>query len=100
MLKTHGPFFYEVAMRDFINTVLAFIGTSSLTNDEYEEIDLSDFGYNIPTFDVVKMLLFERDEATETSDRLKLYFMAKGVNVEGDDVTLPAKSNIFIGAAL
>lgn len=85
-------------MRDFLNAILNFIGSSSLTDQEFEDIDPDlDYGYNVETYDALKMLLIERNEPTE---ELKYYFMAKGVDVEPTDEPVPAKSNIFIGAAL
>lgn len=87
-------------MRDFLNFVLNFIGSSTLTDDEFLDFDGLDFGNNLVTFTALKMLLIERDEATETTDRLKYYFLGKGVAGIIDDVVDAPRSNIFIGAAL
>lgn len=87
-------------MRDFLNAILTFIGTSTLTDDEFDGFTGLDFGDNVETYDELKMLLIERDEVTETIDRLELYFQAKGVDVEPVTVDETAKSNIFIGSAL
>lgn len=87
-------------MRDFLNFILNFIGSSTLTDDEFLEFSALDFGNNLGTFTALKMLLIERDEATETEDRLKYYFLGKGVAGIADDVVDAPRSNIFIGAAL
>lgn len=87
-------------MRDFLNAILTFIGTSTLTDDEFEEFEDLVYGYNIATYNAVKMLLIERDETTETTERLKFYFSAKGLDVDPVAVEETAKSNIFIGASL
>jgi len=86
-------------MREFVNFILNFIGSSSLTTEEFESLDIPSYGNNIDTFDAIKMLLIERDETTETTTRLKYYFEGRGVNV-GDPVLETAKSNIFIGSSL
>lgn len=88
-------------MRDFINAILAFIGTSSLIDEEFEQMEeeISSFGYNMETFAAIKMLLVERDETTETTERLQFYFMAKGLDFDIDPAQ-PPKSNILIGSAL
>lgn len=101
MCKKHGPFLYGGLMRDFLNAILAFIGTSSLTDLEFDQLetDLPGYGYDLETFEAMKALLFERDEVTETSERLSFYFQAKGLDVDGEENDEP-KSNIFIGSAL
>lgn len=93
-------FLSGVLMRDFLNFVLGFIGSSTLTDDEFLEFDGLDYGNNLVTYTALKMLLIERDEATETTDKLKFYFLAKGVYGIEDDVVDAPRSNIFIGAAL
>lgn len=88
-------------MRDFLNAILAFIGTSSLIDEEFEQMEdeISSFGYNMETFTAIKMLLVERDETTETTERLQFYFMAKGLDFDIDPAS-PPQSNILIGSAL
>ena len=86
-------------MRDFVNFILNFIGSTSLTTEEFEGLDLPTWGNDIDTFNQIKMLLIERDETTEIMERLEFYFKGRGVDV-GDPVVEVAKSNIFIGSAL
>lgn len=88
-------------MRDFLNLILNFIGTSTLIDAEFDilEDDIDGYGYNIETFNALKMLLIERDETTEAMERLQFYFMAKGLSFSVDSAE-PPKSNIFIGSAL
>lgn len=86
-------------MRDFLNAILIFIGSTSLTNDEFEDFSGLSYGYNLDTFNKLKMLLIERDEVTESTERLQSYFQAKGLSFDVDPGEI-AVSNIFIGAAL
>lgn len=90
-------------MRDFLNFILGFISSTSLTDDEFEEIEpeISSYGNNVETHDALKALLIERDESDDIIIKLKYYFLAKGVTALSDDsVPDSAQSNILIGAAL
>ncbi len=88
-------------MRDFLNFILGFIGSTSLTDDEFSDLTITSYGNDVDTFEALKMLLIERNEGDPLVDQLKYYFLAKGVGaVEDEDIEPVAQSNIFIGSAL
>lgn len=86
-------------MRAFLDAVLSFIGATSLTDIEFEFVegeqeDTSDQLKNYQTLDSV---LDSRESVSSLRDRLRYYYLAKGVAV-GELET--GKSNILIGAPL
>jgi hypothetical protein len=84
-------------MRNEINVILLFIGTSTLTDNEFLSINLSE-GYSDKDFyDAILAILTARASDTSTINRLYHYFMAMGVSLEAPNT---AKCNIFLGAAL
>jgi hypothetical protein len=85
-------------VREFLNAILAFIGSGSLTDDEWNEIDLTSQEYSQAVFDVLKAVLESRDAVSSQLDKLKYFFLAKGVEVSGAEPT--PTSQIFIGSAL
>lgn len=87
-------------MRDWLNAILAFIGTSSLTDGEYAGIDTSLLTlntYNQAAYDALATVLDSRDAVSTMQDRLVGFFKAKGVDVAEADT---AKSNIYLGSVL
>jgi hypothetical protein len=84
-------------MRDFLNGILAFIGAASLTDEEWEGIDLTIQALNVETFEVLLSVLDARESISSTRERLKKYFEAAGVEVI---LTTTAKSNIYMGDIL
>ena len=84
-------------MRDFLNAILLLIDASFLTDEEYDSIDVFAYGLNVETFNVLLTILDARELVSNTRDRLKYYFLSRGVEVE---LTSAATSNIFIGAVL
>lgn len=90
----------DATVRDFLDAILSFIGTSSLTDDEYDSIDQTDLAisdYNLAAYTQLSNVLISRDAISTTTDRLRFFFLSKGVDVP---VTDKANSNILIGAAL
>lgn len=87
-------------MRDILNAILAFIGESSLTDDEFEAIDLSDDPSDEDKFLGLKAVLVIRQAGSSVISRLIYYFKAKGMAF-GDEATAEAtNSNVFVGANL
>lgn len=87
-------------MRDFINSILSFIGSTSLTDSEYISMDLTNQLANVYTtqlYTEIGKVLLAREAISSVTDRLQNLFLAKGVTV-----TPVAKgaSNILIGCAL
>lgn len=86
-------------MRDFLDNILMFIGSETLTDEEFELIALSQYGYDKPTFDELRLILEMRDGVTDSVVRLRAMFMAKGTDLSDPNVSLPT-SNILIGRRL
>lgn len=89
-------------MRDFLDQILDFIGTSSLTTEEYELILLEDEEMeNLERvyFELSKVL-DARSEISTYRERLRFYFLAQGADISQAQATPPARSNILIGGGL
>ena len=86
-------------MRAFLNAILAFIGAESLTDEEFEYCDeqLSSSAYDVATYTALDSVLADRESVSSNRDRLRYYFLARGVAVGELD---QGKSNILIGAPL
>lgn len=84
-------------LRDFLNAILAFIGATSLTDGEYNSIDQTDLAvstYNAACYLALSSVLIDREAVSTTQDRLRYFFMSKGVQVS--EVS-KAKSNVLVG---
>lgn len=85
-------------LRDFLDNILAFIDSESLTDDEFDAVEnvaLED--YSLVTYNALKGLLEDRESVSTQVEKLTYFFKAKGLDVD-DSAT--ALSNIFIGGAL
>lgn len=86
-------------LRDDLNAILAFIGTESLTDEEFEtaegEIEDEDNAEEVHT--ALTNVLDTRELVSTMHDRLNYYFLAQGVSVGSVDT---AHSNIFVGSEL
>lgn len=86
-------------MRDYLNGILSFIGTESLTDEEFDSISLQDTDDQIAVYQALLGVLQSRDLVSDDMTmRLQSYFLAKGVAVV--QVTKIPVSNIFVGASL
>ena len=89
------------SMREWLNAILAFIGATSLTDQEYSSMNLLNVTinvYNQAAYDELAKVLAGRELVSDMQDRLVGFFKAKGLDsVAPLDV---ARSEIFIGAAL
>ena len=84
-------------MRDFLDGILAFIGTSSLTDDEFDVIEADEEELTTELYTELVSLLDSRESVSSTRSRLTYYFLAAGVEVVEPSA---AQSNIFVGGAL
>ncbi len=88
-------------MRDFLDAILAFIEAESLTDLEFDALDpdlVQDYTKEI--YLALRAVLEARELVSDAVKRLKLYFIAKGVDVH-TAVSIPTpNSNIFIGSGL
>lgn len=84
-------------MRDFIDSILTFIGTSSLTDNEFDSLTIQAAAYDVETYNAIWAILDSRESISTLGDRLTYYFQAKGL-----EITTPssAKSNILVGGVL
>ncbi len=85
-------------MRDFLDSILAFIGSESLTDLEYSGIDLDSELLDQASFDALKSVLESRDSVGSQLDKLTYYYKAHGFEPSGSSAT--AVSNIFVGACI
>ncbi len=88
-------------MRDFLDAILAFINAESLTDSEYDGITLEGSpDYTRETYLALRTVLEAREGVSDSVKRLKLYFIAKGVDVSSTPGAHTPRSNIFIGSGL
>jgi hypothetical protein len=90
-------------LRDFLDAILSFIGSESLDDEEFDGIDLPEPPeYTEASYLALKQVLNDRESVSVQAERLKLYFLARGVDL-GDSESIPAnppQSNILIGGEL
>lgn len=88
-------------MRDFLDAILAFINAESLTDEEFEGVELEGTpSYTKETYLALRTVLEARESVSDAVKRLKLYFIAKGVDVSSTPSIPTPRSNIFIGSGL
>lgn len=87
-------------MRVFLNEILAFIDSESLTDEEFDALpeDLTE-EYTKATYDALKAVLEGREGVSGQLEKLKAYFIAKGVDLTGQAARTPA-SQIVVGVVL
>lgn len=86
-------------MRVFLNNILSFIGSESLTDVEFSTIESTAEEYSKQVYEELKAILQARESVSGQLKKLKAYFMAKDVDL----TTTPArdqKSQILIGGPL
>jgi hypothetical protein len=86
-------------MRDFLDAILEFIDSESLTDNEFNSIDLDDEEYTFEVYQALRTIIDDRETVTDQAAKLIAYFTARGVDVSGETAETP-KSNIFIGVKL
>lgn len=87
-------------MRAFLNAILSFIGSESLTDDEFDSLTEGlEEGYTKEVYDWLKVVLQSREGVSGQLKKLKAYFIAKGVDLTGT-ASRAANSQIFIGSGL
>lgn len=86
-----------MTLREFLNAILGVIGASSLTDGEYSGIDLEGSAFDLETYEALLTVLDSRESMSCTRDRLRFYFLARGVEVPESS---PGKSQIFVGGVL
>ncbi len=84
-------------MRAYLDSILVFIGASSLTDVEFGGIDIEDTEDQVAVYESLLGVLESRELISDSLSRLEYYFKAKGVDVPPPE---PARSQIFVGSAL
>lgn len=84
-------------MREDLDDVLDFIGAESLTDDEWEDTGVDEESTDSEIYQALLEVLISRESVSTVTDRLKNYYIAKGVAVNDPEL---AESNIFVGAKL
>lgn len=84
-------------MRDYLNGILSFIGAESLTDEEFDSIDLENTDDPVANYNALLGVLESRDLVSSMVKRLEYYFLAKGVEVSPPNT---ARSNILVGSCL
>ena len=84
-------------MRDFIDAILAFIGSESLTDLEWETITIEAQVLTIELYNEILAVLVSRESVSTTIDRLTKYFEASGLTITPPSL---AKSEIYLGSVL
>lgn len=87
-------------MRNWLDAILVFIGTATLTDLEFDAIDtdlLTLNVYNQASYDALAAVLTGRGSVGNMQDRLTAVFKAKGFDVAALDT---ASSNIYLGSVL
>lgn len=87
-------------MRTFLNGILSFIGSESLTDAEYAALPEGLVeAYDRANYEALKTVVQNREAVSGQLKRLSEFFKAKGVDLTGVP-SRDAKSHIFIGGAL
>lgn len=87
-------------MRDWLNAILQYIGTTSMTDVEYAAVNvigMETLVYNQAAYDQLSALLLSREAVSDMQRRLYGVFLAKGGDIKEAVI---AKTNIFLGAVL
>lgn len=85
-------------MREWLNAILGFIGSTSLTDLEYSTINplpLEVNVYNQAAYDQLSKVLASRENMSTMQDRLAGFFRAKGLTTL--TVADTAKSQVLVG---
>jgi predicted CopG family antitoxin len=84
-------------LRAFLNSILFFIGTTSLTDEEFETVTATVTIYDQVTYDNLANILKDRESVSTYVDRLTFYYRAAGVEVQPSAL---GTSNVFLGSVL
>lgn len=87
-------------MRDFLDEILAFINAESLTDEEFDLLPEGTVqSYNEYVYRYLRSIMQGRESVSSGLNKLKSFFVAKGVSVSETTIKDPV-SQIMVGAAL
>jgi hypothetical protein len=93
-------FYYEypAGLKSNLNAILAFIGTTSLTDTEYSVIEaaLGSEYEDSDVYDALYAIISTREGASDVLNRLIYYYYAKNVSIGRPE----PESNVYIGGVL
>lgn len=88
-------------MRDFLDEILAFIGSESLTDEEFELLpDGTVQTYNEYVYKYLRSILQGREAVSSQLNKLKSFFVIKGVSVVESTAAKDPVSQILVGKPL
>lgn len=85
-------------MRDFYDSILAFIEAASLSDPEFDTCVSEVEALDLASYNDLLSVLDSRELVSNTRDRLGYYYMAAGVEISQSSAE--ATSNILVGGAL
>ncbi len=89
-----------MTLRAFLNAILAFIGSESLTDEEYDALPSGlAQEYTKTTYEALRGVIVTRESVSTQAPKLKRYFEAKGVDLASTPARVPS-SQIFVGGVL
>ncbi len=89
-----------MSLRTFLNDVLAFIGSESMTDDEYDALPVGlAQEYTKTTYEALRGVIVTRESVSTQAPKLKRYFEAKGVDLSTTPARIPS-SQILVGGIL
>lgn len=86
-----------MSYRDFLNAILGFISSTSLTDAEFLTAQGTANIFDQTSYDDLARILETREDVSTMQDRLTHFYSAKGVKVKS---VVTGSTNIFIGAVL
>lgn len=87
-------------LRGVLNQILRFIGCESLTDDEFESLDLTLASPATDVYEALYAILDARGVSEATLDKLGYYFQAKGVEIAAEPEREAGTPHILVGATL
>lgn len=97
MVNAGQPLNLREIMRALLNAILAFIGSESLTDEEYDGMDVENDSNDRDIYEALLLVLDARESVTDMQSRLRYYYLAKGISFEA---ATSGKSNVFVGSKI
>lgn len=84
-------------MREFLDAILAFIVTESLTDEEFATCTATMPIYDQTSYDDLARVLVSRESVSTYQERLLSFYEAKGVDIDPAET---GKTDILLGCTL
>lgn len=90
-----------MTLREFLDSILEFIGSESLTDDEWDTITLPAVNtLSKEMYEALKAVLLTREDVSGQGKKLKLYFISAGVDLSAAPPVHVPNSNILFGGSI